>query len=218
VARECSETSSCGDGQVATVDGCLSCDAARVRIEQTVSDFVTSAGYDTCSSDADCTARGWNNECWAGCFVPLAEAFEPNFGAELSEATSGYCADPAKWMTTCGGVPDFDCFVPTPVCRAGACVVTEQPPCAERPLETCESDGDCALARAFPFDADQQCFASESVEVGCIDPDLSCPPVTTPAVDGEGSCFLFGNCLPPDFTRAPVEHVCSLALGNTCPP
>lgn len=216
VARECRETSSCGDGQVATVDGCLSCDAARVRIEQTVTDFLTSAGYDTCSSDADCVAPGWNDECWAGCFVPLAEASVSNFVAELSQATSGYCSDPAAWMTRCGGVPDFDCLVPTPICRAGICVASDEPPCADRPLETCAADGDCALARAFPLDTDQQCFTGESVEVGCIDPDLSCPPVTTPALDGDGNCFMFGNCLPAGFVRAPAEHACTLANGSTC--
>jgi hypothetical protein len=81
--------------------------------------------------------------------------------------------------------------------------------CADRTLEACDDDVDCAVSRAFPWDASGGCFENEPVPLACIDADLSCPPTTNAALDLDGGCFLFGNCLPGGFTYAPEGSICS---------
>ena len=72
------------------------------------------------------------------------------------------------------------------------------------------------LASAFPYDTQDQCFGPDPVTVACVDPDLSCPPSITAAVDGNGNCYSFGNCLPAGFQRAPDDHECNAAITGTC--
>jgi hypothetical protein len=217
-ASECPALS-CGIAAVATIDGCLSCDDAQARIDQTVTEFAQTSGYNACSNDSECVLRGWSTACSLGCYVSLGAASVQSFEAELADATAGYCADAAAWTTACGSLPNLNCAEASPLCRDGECVFSYEPPCAERPLDTCASDGDCVVAGAFPLDTDQGCFAATTLPVACVDPDLSCPPVTTPAVDGEGNCFLFGNCLPSGFERAPEGSACAVAAGtSTCAP
>jgi hypothetical protein len=149
----------------------------------------------------------------------VAAADASRFAAALPGVTSGYCSDPADWFAICGGPPSIECAAGSAFCREGRCIVSDGAPCVARSIGSCDYDGNCAVARAFPLDTDQQCFAATSLPVACVDPDLSCPPVTTPALDGEGNCLLFGNCLPDGFARAPEGSACAAAAGtSTCAP
>jgi hypothetical protein len=219
-ARECSETPSCGEGEMPAAEGCLSCDAVRIQSSGALRALVQANGWDVCSSDLDCIDVQAQTGCdFPICTMPLAASSEGALRAAQPALIDEYCSAPAAWAEYCqqGGII-VDCAGPA-ICRQGRCVSSNWAACPERSLDTCAEDGDCVVASAFPLDTDQQCFAATSVPVACVDPDLSCPPVTTPALDGEGNCFSFGNCLPEGFARAPEGSACAAAAGtSTCAP
>jgi hypothetical protein len=209
----CSDALSCRTGEVPTPDGCLECDAAYAQLYGEVNALLRASGWDACNSDLDCIGLSWQFSCANDlCGTPIVARFSQSFLDGARAIVAQHCSDPADWAECPQLVPDCEGGA---ICRQGRCVGGGVP-CAERSLETCDDDGDCVLAAAFPFNTEQQCFAGTSSAVGCVDPDLSCPPVTTPALDGDGDCFLFGNCLPAGFQRAPEGHPCAAALGSTC--
>ncbi len=201
---------------VQTAKGCLACDDAMQSLASDVREIVQSGEFDVCSSDDDCLViSGWG--CGRQCDLPVNGALGDTLISRLEDLTRGYCNNPDEWTETCGEMPV--CYLGS-LCRAGRCIATTEQACYSRPLDTCELDGDCVLATAFPYDPAGQCFGSSPVPVGCVDPDSSCPPATRAAVDESGTCFLFGNCLPFGF-GAPGsferdEHACSDAIATTC--
>jgi hypothetical protein len=88
--------------------------------------------------------------------------------------------------------------------------------CAERPLESCTADGDCAISSGFPYDASGECFSTEPVALACVDASLFCPPIVTAGLDAAGMCYSFGNCLPEGFQRAADDNPCVAALATQC--
>jgi hypothetical protein len=218
-APECSETPACGEGEMPVAEGCLSCDGVRIQSDQALQELIRDNGWDVCNSDLDCISV----QAQAGCEFPvcgttLAASSVDALRAAQPALIAEYCSDPAAWAEHCpqGAIPDC---AGTSLCREGRCVSSIWTTCPERSLDDCAEDGDCVVASAFPLDTEQQCFSNATLPVACVDPDLSCPPVTTAAVDGEGNCFLFGNCLPQGFARAPEGGACAAAAGTSlCAP
>jgi hypothetical protein len=206
----CPESLSCGAEEVATVEGCFGCDDARRVFSTAVSRLA--ARFDACNSDVDCAAHEWQTGCDGLCPVAVNASNVDSFDAAVTDLSSGYCTDTADWAATCGR-RIVDCNV-VPLCRAGRCVISGDAACADRSLTNCEADGDCVLASAFPYDPQSGCFAEVPVAVGCVDPDLSCPPSTRTALDGNGNCYSFGGCLPAGFQQAPDDHACN--TSTTC--
>lgn len=211
VRDTCPDSLSCDAAEVATVAGCLSCDEARRALPAAVS--LLAEPFAVCNSDVDCVAHQWQSGCDEVCPEAVNAESVESFDVAVRELSSGYCAT-SDWAATCGR-SIVDCSV-VPLCRAGSCVISGDLACAERSLANCEADGDCALASAFPYDTQGECFGPNPLPVACVDPDLSCRPSLTAALDGDGDCYSFGNCLPDGYERAPDDHECSAAIAATC--
>jgi hypothetical protein len=203
----------CGPGEVELAGVCLECDRARREVVDGLQARIDDDAWNLCETSADCVAQEWSTPCDGQCPIGVASTAVDAFEAAIDDFTSLAC-DPATWRPSCGGPRDVDCDISV-FCVAGRCRVGGGLSCAQRASDGCSEDGLCATSRAFPYDAEAGCFASESVAVGCVDADASCPPVITPALDSEGRCFAFGNCLPAGFTPAPEGHPCRADVGAT---
>jgi hypothetical protein len=107
----------CPDGQVATVDGCLTCagvhDAIATRLEQ------ARAKMTACNSDAECTCVPNDTLCAGACLVAIATTFAGDYAAEIDLTNQGYCSNPV-FRGLCGfSTPR--CVPCNPVCVAGRC-------------------------------------------------------------------------------------------------
>lgn len=215
VSEDLCEPGSCSaDTEILTTEGCLDCDDARRALRDAVARVIDDQGWAQCDSDSDCVAEDWQTACDGQCPVALNASSVETFRAGIDAIASGYCMDGGTWRETCGSVV-VDCDI-APLCRQGQCVISTLP-CAARSLEACvDESGDCELATALPYDAANQCFDGSPTPVACADPDLSCPPVVTAAMDAQGNCYSFGGCLPSGFVRAPEDHPCSAAVVGTC--
>jgi hypothetical protein len=203
----------CEGGKVVVFQECLECDAARSAIAERLDSLISASGWDTCESDTDCVSQEWSTPCDGQCPVAIASASSAEFEAAIPGFATLVC-DPNQWRMSCGNPSSVDCNV-APLCVDGTCRIGTLA-CADRSIDACEEDGACSLSRGSPYNAAAACFRVEFPSVGCVDPDLSCPPVITAALDAEGNCFSFGGCLPNGFTPAPEGHPCRAALADTC--
>jgi len=210
----CPESLACDAEQVATIAGCLSCEAASQALSERVR--ATVSLYNVCNTDADCILESQGPTCAGQCPGPINGNFVAPFSRDLSRLNRGFCTN-SGWSEKCGPASSGCDFSP-PVCRDNVCVNGAEAviPCAGRSLQSCERDDTCVLARAFPFNAAGQCFRQQPTDMACVFAERSCPPVLTPALDGVGGCFLFGDCLPDGFARAPDGNACSAANGTFC--
>jgi hypothetical protein len=213
--RLCPEELSCSPGEAPTQDGCLSCDDARQEHALGTLEYVVRAELDRCVYDTDCVAEPRETGCDSLCPEALNRDFVERFRSQIPPLDRAYCSDPAEWRASCGQRLS-DCGT-APLCRNGRCTLAALA-CEARPLDECESDGDCALARANRFNATSQCFEAATVPVACVDPDYTCPPVTRAAVNAADLCFRFSNCVPPGFRSAPDDHPCIAATASVCEP
>jgi hypothetical protein len=210
----CPAPTDCGPGEIATVDGCLSCNDADQALYAALNDRIQSESWNLCETDADCYAADWRDACAIGqCPMALASGAPDDFGDAVNALSDAYCTDVPAYRERCGGPRDVDCDTRT-ACLAGRCVMGVS--CEDRDLESCERDEACSLATGFAFRSDGACFEAEPVALGCLDSNLSCPPVTTAALDAGGACYQLGGCLPAGLTRAPDEAACAQATV-TCP-
>lgn len=203
----------CGADEVQLLGECLECEAARQSIVDRLQARIDDSDWNTCETDADCISQEWSTPCDGQCNVAIASAAVDEFGAGIGDFVSGVC-DPETWGPKCGAPRDVDCQN-APLCVAGRCRIGAVG-CDERAPDRCTQDGLCAASGGFPYVPDLGCFSSALEPVGCVDPDRSCPPVVTPALDDEGRCFSFGGCLPAGFTPAPEGHPCRADLAVTC--
>jgi hypothetical protein len=211
----CPAALSCSAGEAPTVRGCLSCTDARRELISNLREYVIRAELDTCTFDTNCVAESWEAGCDGQCPLAINRGSVDTFRSQAPALVRGYCSDPAQWRASCGqNVVDCN---DAPLCRRGRCVISTLP-CDQRELADCESDGDCALTRAYPFDDTTQCFTFNDGPVACVDPDFTCPSASSSALDADGNCFLFNDCVPQGFRRAPAEHPCSAGISAICAP
>jgi hypothetical protein len=215
--RSCEEPLACGDQQVDLNGECVTCTDLRVSRFGNVSLLLETSGWDTCSTDADCVMEPILGSCEAECDRAVSRDSSQDFRNTIADFLPRFCGnlEPAAWAAQCGEAGPQDCSSDA-LCSAGRC--REGTRCADRNLEECETDGDCAVSSAPAYDSANSCFAQVLTRLACVDSDLSCPPVITPGLDAEGNCYAFGNCLPPGFTPAPGDHPCRQAIATSCTP
>jgi len=208
------DSPTCGAGEVELTGQCFECESARRTIVDRMRTTISTNGWNACETNADCVGQEWSTPCDGQCPVAIATSAVEAFEEALEGFASSVC-DPAVWTPTCGFPRNVDCAIAA-VCVNGACRISTGGaviPCSDRASDRCTEDGLCATSGAFPHDPDGRCFGSELVAVGCVDAELSCPPVITPALDTQGRCYSFGGCLPAGFTPAPEDHPCRADLA-----
>lgn len=215
--RFCSEPLACGDQQLDVNGACVTCNDLRASRFASVSSLLEATGWDACSTDADCVMEPVIGSCEWECDRAVGRDYVEDFRSELSEFLPRFCGDlePAAWAARCSGADRQECGAHA-LCRAGKC--REGTRCADRSIDACASDADCVVSSAAAYDSANSCFAQGLTPLACVDADLSCPPVITPALDAFGNCYAFGNCLPPEFTPAPDDHPCRQAVATPCTP
>jgi hypothetical protein len=202
----------CAQGEVELTGQCFECESARRTIVDRMRTTISSNGWNACETNADCVAQEWSTPCDGQCPVAIATSAVEAFEEALAGFVSSVC-DPEVWTPSCGFPRNVDCPIAT-ACVNGACrIASGLVPCSERASDRCTEDGLCATSGAFPYDPEGGCFSSEPEAVGCVDAEISCPPVITPALDSQGRCYSFGDCLPTGFTRAPEDHPCWAGIG-----
>jgi hypothetical protein len=100
---------------------CLTCDEARARRSEALSQLITVNGWAACDADADCVAQPIENTrraCEAECAHAVAIAHVEDFLSLSASVTDYYCA--SNWEARCGVLEPQDCNTEA-VCRAGQC-------------------------------------------------------------------------------------------------
>lgn len=123
---ECADSSPCPDagtcptGQVPTIEGCLSCDAATTAFSNAIE--AARLANAACNTAADCVLTGSGTACAGACQVAVSAAGQSAFAAALAKIDAGYCSG---FVAVCGySTPK--CAMPTLECQAGLCQTVYQ--------------------------------------------------------------------------------------------